>query len=183
MPLANFVARKKSETKDTPGLAFGMVRRGIIKVMNDELSDEIFTQIESLCDAGNVAMDDGDYEEALNRFLAAWELLPEPRSRWGASTWILSSIADAHFFQDDFAAMRDPLMLAMQEDAARANPFLRLRLGQCLFELDEPAEAANWLAGAYLQEGFKLFEDEDPKYLDFIKSQLEPPEGGWPEGW
>lgn len=151
--------------------------------MNGELSDEIFAQIETLCDAGNVAMDEGDYEEALHSFLAAWELLPEPRMAWDAATWILSSIADAHFFQDNFAAMREPLMLAMQGDEARANPFLRLRLGQCMLELEEPVEAANWLAGAYLQEGTKLFEDEDPKYLDFIKSQLEPPAGGWPEGW
>ena len=28
-----------------------------------------------------------------------------------------------------------------------------------------------------------LFADEDPKYVEFIKSQLEPPPGGWPEGW
>lgn len=63
------------------------------------------------------------------------------------------------------------------------NPYLRLRLGQCMYELGEMTEAANWLAGAYLSEGTKLFAHDDPKYLDFIKSQLKPPPGGWPEGW
>jgi hypothetical protein len=52
-----------------------------------------------------------------------------------------------------------------------------------MFELGETAEAANWLAGAYLLEGTKLFAQEDPKYLEFIKSKLETPPGGWPEGW
>jgi hypothetical protein len=63
------------------------------------------------------------------------------------------------------------------------NPYLRFRLGQCMYELGEMREAANWLAGAYLSEGTKLFAHDDPKYLEFIKSQLEPPPGGWPEGW
>jgi hypothetical protein len=63
------------------------------------------------------------------------------------------------------------------------NPFLRLRLGQCMYELGETDEAANWLAGAYLLEGKELFSQDDPKYLEFIKSRLEPPPNGWPEGW
>jgi hypothetical protein len=63
------------------------------------------------------------------------------------------------------------------------NPFLRLRLGQCLFESGDRQDAANWLAGAYLLEGKKLFADDDPQYLEFIKAQLAPPPGGWPEGW
>ncbi len=74
-------------------------------------------------------------------------------------------------------------MTAMQCAGATANPFLRLRLGQCLFELGELAKAANWLAGAYLEEGPKLFAEDDPKYLAFIKSKLSAPAEGWPEGW
>ena len=49
--------------------------------------------------------------------------------------------------------------------------------------MGETDEAANWLAGAYLLEGQELFSQDDPKYLEFIKSQLQPPPGGWPEGW
>jgi hypothetical protein len=58
-----------------------------------------------------------------------------------------------------------------------------LRLGQCMYELGEHREAANWLTMAFLSEGKKLFEGDDPKYLAFTKAQLEPPPGGWPEGW
>ena len=82
-----------------------------------------------------------------------------------------------HYFK------REPLMTVMQCEGATANPFLRLRLGQCLFELAELEEAANWLNGAFLQEGTKIFANDDPKYLAFIKSKLLPPPGGWPEGW
>jgi hypothetical protein len=79
--------------------------------------------------------------------------------------------------------MRNLLVTAMKCDGATANPFLRLRLGQCLFELGELDEAANCLAGAFLQEGTKVFAADDPKYLVFIKSKLSPPPEGWPDGW
>lgn len=79
--------------------------------------------------------------------------------------------------------MRTPLMTAIKCEGAMANPFLRLRLGQCLFELGELSEAANWLTGAFLQEGKIIFAADDPKYLVFLKSKLSPPPEGWPEGW
>jgi hypothetical protein len=52
-----------------------------------------------------------------------------------------------------------------------------------LFELRELEEAANWLGGAFLLEGTKIFAENDPKYLAFVKPKLSPPRSGWPEGW
>jgi tetratricopeptide (TPR) repeat protein len=147
------------------------------------LSDELHEQIQRLCAEGDDLMDQARYEDAVACFSSAWELLPSPRTDWDAAIWILAAIADAHFQRGDFAAMRKPLMTAMQCDGAMTNPFLRLRLGQCLFELGELDEATNWLAGAFLQEGIKVFAADDPKYLVFIKSKLSPPTDGWPEGW
>jgi len=117
-----------------------------------ELSDDLHEKIEQLCAEGNNCLDEKRVEDALACFSSAWELLPEPRTDWEAATWILGAIADAHFLSGNFAAMRQPLMTVMQCDGATGNPFLRLRLGQCLFELGDLKEAANWLAGAYLQE-------------------------------
>lgn len=148
-----------------------------------ELPDELHEQIQQLCSEGNDLLDQGQYDDALRSFSSAWKLLPHPRTDWDAATWILAAIADANFYQNDFAAMRKPLMTAMRCDGSTDNPFLRLRLGQCLFELGELDEAANWFAGAFLEEGTKLFAEDDPKYLKFIKSKLAPPPEGWPEGW
>lgn len=148
-----------------------------------ELPDKLNAQIQRICAEGDALIDQQRYEDAVARFSSAWELLPSPQTDWVAATWILAAIADAHFLRGDFASMRKPLMMAMRCDGATANPFLRLRLGQCLFELGELDEAANWLAGAFLEEGTKIFAEDDPKYLAFIKSKLLPPPGGWPEGW
>src|SRR5262249_44277801 len=115
---------------------------------------------------------------------AARDLLPEPRTDWEAALWILAAIGDAHFLAGNWQGARDALMEAVKGCAGAAeNPFVRLRLGQSLFELGELREAGDWMAPAYLMEGKRLFAAEDPKYLAYLKSQLQPPPGGWPEGW
>jgi hypothetical protein len=149
-----------------------------------ELPDKTHERVSALCERGDEFANADRLPEAVAAYQQAWELLPEPRYQWSAALWILGAIADAHFTARNFPAGRDVLMSAMKYcGGATDNPFLRLRLGQCLFELNEPREAANWMAMAYLSEGTKLFASEDPKYLAFVKGRLEAPPGGWPEGW
>jgi hypothetical protein len=149
-----------------------------------DLPPRIQERIEQLCDAGEAFMIDGDFDLAASRFYEAWQLLPEPRETWSCAIAILASIGDAHFYRRDFAECKKWFMQILRDAGGSPdNPFIRLRLGQCLFELGDEQEAANWLAGAYLLEGCKLFAEDDPKYLAFIKSKLQPPPDGWPEGW
>jgi tetratricopeptide (TPR) repeat protein len=142
-------------------------------------------QVRRLLDEGDDHLDGGRPKEALSRYRAAWGLLPEPRTDHPDAPNILAAIGDAHIHRRDFAPARDAFMTAMKcsHGEPTGNPYLRMRLGQCMYEMREMKEAANWLAGAYLLEGVALFAHDDPKYLEFIKSQLEPPPGGWPEGW
>ncbi len=148
-------------------------------------SDELNDRVDRLLDEGDELLDEDRPEEAIALYETAWELLPEPRTDRPYALDVLAAIGDARFHQRDFAASRDAFMTAMRCSFGEplGNPYLRLRLGQCMYELGETKEAANWLAGAYLSEGTKLFAHDDPKYLAFIKSQLEPPPGGWPVGW
>lgn len=149
-----------------------------------EVSDSIAREVTRLADEGDALADEGDCRAALGRFQSAWELLPEPRLECEAAWFVLSGIGDMQFQLGEYLEARDAIMAVMKAfDAAPGNPFLRLRLGQAMFELGEEKEAASWLAGAYLSEGIAIFEDADPKYLAFIKPQLDPPPGGWPEGW
>jgi len=62
---------------------------------------------------------------------------------------------------------------------AVGNPFLHLRLGQCQDEMGDVARAADELARPCLLGGPELFDEDDPKYLEFIKGRLEDPPGCW----
>lgn len=148
-----------------------------------ELSDSTHEEITRLCDAGDDLAAAEEYSEALVKYWEAWDLLPEPKTNWSAATWILAAIGDANFQSGDNESGRDNLANAMHCPDAVGNPFLHMRLGQCQFELGSMDRAADELARAYIPEGKAIFEDSDPKYLDFIKSRLKPPPDGWPDGW
>ena len=138
---------------------------------------------ERLLAEGDDLADAGDDTQALARFQAAWSALPEPREEQEPAVRIQGAIADSHFhlghWEDCCRAVQHTFRCGEEPD----NPFLRLRLGQSLYELGDEQEAANWLVPAFLSEGRSLFQSDDPKYLEFFRSKLQPPPGGWPDGW
>ena len=159
---------------------FGNVAVGAPPV---QLPDAIVEKIAALSDAGNALVEEGKYGEAVDKYVDALELLPAPITDWEACTSLLSAIGDANFRSGNYEQARAALSDAMHCPGAIGTPFIHMRLGQSQFELGNMDRAADELARAYLQEGLAIFEDEDPKYVAFIKSRLKPPPGGWPAGW
>lgn len=142
-----------------------------------ELEDSVYERIKSLCKTGDDFAGRGDYPSALREYWSAWDLLPEPQTEWKAATWILAAIGDANFLGGDFTAGRDNLSMAMHCPEGLGNPFLHLRLGQCLFELDNVDRAADELARAYMGAGPNIFKHA-AKYFTFLKTRLNLPPGG-----
>ena len=79
-----------------------------------DLDARTHTQIQTLCDQGDALAEREDYARALEKYFAAWDLLPDPKTEWASATWILGAIGDANFFDDDFVAGRDKLAMAMR---------------------------------------------------------------------
>lgn len=142
-----------------------------------ELDDKLYDEILALSKKGDDAGDVGNYAEALENYWKAWDLVPEPKTEWSASTWILTSIGDANFLNDDFQAGVDNLSNAMHCPDAIGNPFIHLRLGQCQFEVGNFDRAADEMTRAYALEGEGIFSEDDPKYFEFLKTkiQIDPP--------
>lgn len=144
-----------------------------------ELLDETLKRIQKLSANGDALAEEGRYPDALKKYWTAWDLLPDPKTNWEAATWLLAAIGDANFLNGDYTAGRENLSNAMHYPGAIGNPFLHLRLGQCQLELGNEDRAADELARAYMAEGHQIFEEDDPKYLAFLKTKLDPPPGGW----
>ena len=148
----------------------------------DEFPIPVWGEIDRLIEEGENHLDEDDREvEALACFQAAWDLLPEPKDRQDSADRLLAAIGDCYFFLGEWDASHRAYQCVVRNDVT--NPFVRLRLGQTLFEMGNFQEANNWMVPAYLEEGIALFDGEDPKYLAHVKEQLDPPAGGWPEGW
>jgi hypothetical protein len=144
----------------------------------NELDDQLYERIKKLCADGDAAAKNS-FPIAIGHYEAAWNLLPEPRTKWEAATWILAALGDAYYLSGEFSQGRDALLTAMHCPEAIGNPFLHLRLGQCQFELGFKIVAGDELSRAFLLAGDEIFQAEDPKYLAHVKSVLEPPPGGW----
>ena len=148
----------------------------------DELPGDAHREVTRLCEDGDAALDEERYEEAVAAFGEAWRLLPAPAERWSAATFILAGLGDALFSADRFGEAADALAHTMRCPDGIGNPFLHLRLGQCRLELGDEGRAADELCRAFMAEGEEIFGDEDPKYLTFLKTRLDPPPGGWASG-
>lgn len=138
-----------------------------------ELTPELHEEIKKFCAAGDDLAKVRRYEEAIAQYNNAWELIPDPRSDWEASTWVLAAIADASFLGGYRTSAREALRYAMTCPGAIGNPFLHVRYGQVLLDAGENDAAADELMRAYMGAGAEIFAAEDEKYLDFLRTRAE----------
>ena len=139
----------------------------------------IYKQVRRLCAEGDALAAVGKYPQSLDSYWEAFDLLPEPATRWNAATWILAAIGDANFLGEDYQAGVDNCSVALSCPGGLGNPLLHLRLGECHSEMGNLDRSADELARAYMGGGISIFANEDAKYFAFLKTRLQEPEGGW----
>ncbi|WP_375514175.1 tetratricopeptide repeat protein [uncultured Nostoc sp.] len=72
----------------------------------------------------------------------------------------------------DYENARHALQKAMYCPDAIGNPYIHLKLGQAQLELGNFERAQDELARAYIIEGKAIFENEDSKYYEYLKTFL-----------
>lgn len=140
------------------------------------LPPDVAAEVEALSDEGEGAAAAGAFAQAVLRYEAALELLPEPRGQWDAASWLWRAVADARYRGRDFAGALEPIALAMHH-GGHDDAILHLRRGQCLLELGQRGDALDALARAYVGGGRALFAREEPRWLDEIRDVAIPRPG------
>ena len=130
-----------------------------------KLTASIREEIKALCAEGYALYDIADYPHALRKFYQAWMLLPKPQTDFKEGGWILTAIGDSYFCSEQYEQGKEALTSALHCEDMIDNPFIHLRLGQCLLELGIVGTARTHLSIAHERGGSKLFEKEAPKYL------------------
>lgn len=138
-----------------------------------EIPDEDYARIEKLSEEGNNLVDRNEFAMALQKFKKALELVPSPKNKWEASLWLYASIGDMYLFMEDFEQAKDSFFNALNCPDGQESAFVHLRLGEALYELKEEENALDHLLKAYMLEGEEIFNEEEEKYLDFLKSRIE----------
>ncbi|PSN15207.1 hypothetical protein C7293_08275 [filamentous cyanobacterium CCT1] len=143
---------------------------GSDEATNDEIDNDIYKNICELSEIGDSHLKRGEYLKAIEQYHKAFDLIPEPFEDYKASTWLLTAVGDTYFLAKDYTNALHALEEAMYCPEAIGNPFIHLRLGQVLFELSNLDRARDELARAYLGGGQEIFEGENPKYYEYLKT-------------
>ncbi len=143
-----------------------------------EIPDSVHAEIKELCAEGDVLLEMKEFSQAYENYIAALELVPEPKEEFHATTWIMAALGDLYFQSKDFSQTVKVLSDSMHCAGALGNPFIHLRLGQAQLELNNPERAADELCRAYMGAGKKIFDKEDPRYFSFLKTRISPPSNG-----
>ncbi len=138
-----------------------------------ELDDNTYDKITKLSEEGNKRFHAGQLDAALIKFNEALELVPEPKTDWEAATWLYAAIGDAFFLKGDCAKSLDTFYNAYNSPSAIDNPFINLRLGQCLFELNQLDKAEDFLMRAYMLDGTDVFRGDGEKYLAHMRKKYD----------
>ena len=142
-----------------------------------ELDETTYKSVKILCAEGDASASAQRFEDAVAMYNKAWNMIPDPKNNWEASTWILAAIADACFQAGYMTSAREALEYAMTCPKGIGNPFLHLRYGQILYEAGELDKAADEFMRSYMGGGSEIFSTEDAKYLAFLstRTNLFPP--------
>jgi hypothetical protein len=143
----------------------------------DQLDDRTHQEITRLCQEGDRLVDRGDDAAALDRYYAAWDLVPADKENWEAATWILAAVGEVYFRHRKHDKALHSFQMAVRCPGGLGNPFIHLRLGEIRFDLGEFPAAGDELTRAYMGGGEEIFANEDRKYLDYLHTILLPPPG------
>lgn len=138
--------------------------------MTTALPDSITQRIERLCSEGEAFAADDRMNAAVLRYTTALRLLPRPQDRWQVTPRVLASIIELCFDKGDYLSAREAALAALECPTVAHNPALHLKLGAIYFEEGNLTAAREQFAQALAGGGQEVFDDEDPKYWDFMSS-------------
>ncbi len=136
--------------------------------MNEEFFSELIVKTNFI----NECFERVEYDKAITALEEAILILPEPKFDWESSTWLYSSLGEAHFLKFNYNESLNAFNQALLCPNSLDNAFINIRIGQCYFELKNMELATEYLLRAYMIAGQDIFTDEEEKYFTLISRKL-----------
>lgn len=137
--------------------------------MSTELSDEDYNVITESLEKGDALVERGILKEALKKYIEALENIPSPKNDYEIALHVYTALGDCYFNLEDYENSNNNYNEALKCPDGVSNGYVWLGLGESYFELQEENKAKDALMSAYMLEGKKIFDDENPKYFNLIK--------------
>lgn len=142
--------------------------------MDKNISEQLQSELDKHAEEGNKYFDNKEYDKALEIWVKALELIPEPKKNFSETVWFLTSIGDIYFMQGKYEEAFNSFEDAKNNisDEGTNNPFILLRVGESAYELNKKELAVEALLSAYMLEGKEIFNGDDKKYFEFLKANV-----------
>ena len=138
-----------------------------------ELNDALYEKITNYCNSGDTLYDNGEYHDAIKMYKKAFEILPEPKEEWEATTWICSALADAFAEVGETEKSLQYALLADKCPNGVMNPYIQLQVGMSFFDIGNKNKAREYLLRAYMLEGEDIFSDVTSEYFALIQDLIQ----------
>ena len=137
-----------------------------------ELTDELYIQIVSELEEGDLYAEAGKFKKAIEKYESALNLVPFQKEDWEISLHIYTAMADSYFNLGNFQQANNNYEQALKCPDGLRNGYVWLGLGETYYELNNIDKAKDALMSAYMLEGKEIFEDEDNKYFSLIQDYI-----------
>lgn len=135
------------------------------------LDKELSARITRLAEEGDREGEKENWDGQIEKYLQAWELVPEPKYEWDGGTWITSGIAEGFFQKKNYQGAKPYFHEGLKCYRGEQHSFILLRLGEIYYDEGDLDQARQYLCRAWdISEG-REFVDEPKKYRDFILKQ------------
>jgi tetratricopeptide (TPR) repeat protein len=141
---------------------------------NQLLSDQIVAIVEQ----GNRLHHDHKWDQALDKYAEAWELLPEPIAHWDLTEWIASCKVSIYMERQDYQQANEWALIAVE--AVKDNPrqtSAKITVGMICYETNNKEEAYRWFEEVHNFGGARAFQGFDRKYLQFYTQMRQSEKG------
>lgn len=136
-------------------------------VLDKKLQDEI----ETLTDLAYEKFLNNEIEKSFILSEQAWDLYPDPKENWNEAYNTASSIVDDCLKIKDFERAKKWLnnMIMVNNNLYLNDEDLNFYLGKYFFEIGDYLKAKEEWDNAVSLAGYRVFEGEDPRYIDFYR--------------
>lgn len=132
-----------------------------------EFNSKLYNEIVMLVESGNLQQDDKKLNEALDIYLKAWGLIPDPKSEWELSSWVASCLFTLYFDLSNFKMAKEWAKIALENCDSEINTAPLIDLGMVCYELGQNDEAIKYVDKAYQYGQARAFQDRPKKYLNY----------------
>lgn len=139
--------------------------------MKKRLSKDVDARFVEVASAGRAAWLRGDLLKAEEAFMAAWDLIPEPKLEHDRAQSAARGFVT--FFRDtgQFDKAREWLATTSKAYNDPDNPSVAFLAGTVAFEAGDREEAFRFFDRLYREFGERPFEGTDKKYLAFYRAR------------